>query len=273
MFRSFLARKAVRFLDVSFDRLVPFIRKTSYQGFDLYYSRGTSLIGRIQGCSIYEPDLSRCIVNLLSRSEKPLFLDVGANIGLVTLNILAEIPHTLIHAFEPSPHQYKLFKKTIHANGLENRVILHAAALSSEAGTCDFAIHNTVDASGDGFKDTGRAGPAHFITVECYTLDHWWELTGRPSVTAAKIDTEGSEFMVLQGARLLLDSCRPVVFMEIWPGNIKVYPFEVEDIISWLNQKGYGLYTLAGDPVNIFNVKNYLGLHESFVARFDAEVD
>jgi len=240
----------------------------SYQGFDLYYSKGTSLIGRIQGGAIYEPEVSRYIVSLLSRSQKPLFLDIGANIGLIALNVLAEIPGAIIHAFEPGPHQYYLFRKTIQANNLETQVILHNTALGSEAGTNDFSIHNTAHASGDGFKDTGRAGPARYIRVRSETLDHWWESNGRPSVSVVKIDTEGSEFLVLKGASLLLHVCRPIVLMEIWPDNIKVYPFEVEDIVVWLNQRSYQLYTLPGEPVNTSNLGNFIGLQEFFVAHF-----
>jgi len=240
----------------------------SYRGFDLYYSKGTSLIGRIHGGTIYEPEVTRYIVNLLARSQKPLFLDIGANIGLITLNVLAEIPDVIIHAFEPGPHQYSLFRKTIQANSLETRVRLHNTALTSKAGSNDFAIHNSADASGDGFEDTGRAGSARYIRVQCETLDHWWESNGRPSVTVVKIDTEGSEFLVLKGASLMLNVCRPTVLMEIWPENIKAYPFEVEDIVAWLNQKSYQLYTLPGEPVTASSLGNYMGLQEFFVAHF-----
>ena len=267
MLRSFSLRKAGRLSEFFVDRLRPFIRRMPYQGFDLYYSKGTSLIGRIHGGAIYEPELTRHIVNLLSASQKPFFLDIGSNIGLIVLNVLAEIPNVVIHAFEPGPHQHLLFKRTIRANKLENRVVLHNAALGSDSGTTDFAIHSTIHASGDGFKDTGRAGPARYIRVKCETLDHWWESNGRPIVTVIKIDTEGSEFLVLKGASLLLNECQPVILMEIWPENIKPYAYEVEDIVAWFNEKSYNLYTLPGDAVNISNLGKYMGLQECFVAH------
>ena len=272
MLSSLLPRKAGRIFDVFLDKLKPFIRSMSYRGFDLYYSKDTSLITRIQGGAIYEPEVSRYIVNLLSHSRKPFFLDIGANIGLVALNVLAEIPEVIIHAFEPGPHQYNLFRKTIQANRLETRVILHNTALASEAGTHDFAIHNSIHASGDGFEDTGRAGPARFIRVRCETLDHWWVSNGRPSVTAVKIDTEGSEFLVLKGALSLLRKCRPSILMEIWPENIKVYPFDVKGVVAGLNQMSYQLYTLSGDLVSTSNLNNYIGFQEFFVAHPVGEV-
>jgi hypothetical protein len=139
-------------------------------------------------------------------------------------------------------------------------------------GTLDFAIHNTAHASGDGFEDTGRAGPTRNIRVRCETLDEWWQSNGKPNVTVIKIDTEGSEFLVLKGASMLLHECQPIILMEIWPENIKAYPFRVEDILIWLNEKKYQLNTLDGDPVNLSNLKNYIGFHEFFVARCLEEV-
>jgi FkbM family methyltransferase len=262
-----LLRAAKKIFKLFVDYLKPFIRKKKYRKYILYYSRGTSLINHIARTKIYEPELSSFIVRTLQLSgDKPIFVDVGANIGLITLNVLAELPKTIIYAFEPGPHQYSLFKKTIEANNLNDRVFLNNKALSNKQGRSRFAVHETKHSSGDGFLFTGRAKSARYIFVDCQTLDDWWKINNKKNIKLIKIDTEGSELMVLEGAEKVIENCQPFIVLEIWPKNLEVYPYGVEDILSWFNKQNYIVYTLNGHVVNSFNIQKYLGLFDSFVA-------
>jgi FkbM family methyltransferase len=241
--------------------------KRNYRDFILYYSRGTSLVECLKHAEVYEKNLSEAIINVLKREKAPIFLDIGANIGLITLNVLCEVTNATVHAFEPGPHQHLLLFKTIKINDLSAKVVLHNQALSNQTGKSRFAIHNTSDASGDGFFDTGRAGPARNILVDCIKLDDWWISNEKPNITALKIDTEGSELMVMQGGSDMISECLPSLFIEIWPENLRCYPYDAEDILNWLNQNRYALYTLFEAPVTLSNCKSYFGSCESFVAR------
>jgi FkbM family methyltransferase len=248
------------------DFLRPFIRTKEYQKFKLYYSRGTTLIDHIARTRIYEPEVSYFIVRILQLfTRTPVFVDVGANIGLITLNVLAELPQTLVYAFEPGPHQYSLFKKTIEANNLIDKVILYNEALSSELGSSLFAVHDSKHSSGDGFLFTGRAKSAKYIHVDCQTLDNWWERNNKKNFNLIKIDTEGSELMILQGAKKAIENCKPIIVLEIWPKNLKVYPYGVEDILSWFDDQNYKVYTLNGHLVNAFNIETYFDSCDTFV--------
>ena len=152
----------------------PFIRTIRYKDFIVYYSRGTSLI-EINGCppvrfgGTYEIAETIKMLDELRKFDNPLFLDVGANIGLITLNILAEMPHIHVFAFEPGAHQNLLFKKTIEANNLQNKIDLYPIALGQETGEISFAVHSESNVSGDGFMDTGRAGECSYmkVSVKC----------------------------------------------------------------------------------------------------------
>jgi FkbM family methyltransferase len=256
-----------KILEFFFDYLKPFIRKKKYRNYVLYYSRGTSLIDHIARTKIYEPELSSFIVRTLKlNSEKPVFVDVGANIGLITLNVLADLPQTIIYAFEPGPHQYALLKKTIEANNLKDRVFLYKKALSNKPGRSRFAVHETKHSSGDGFLFTGRAKSAQYISVDCQTLDNWWKINNKKNIKLIKIDTEGSELMVLDGAKKVIENCQPFIVLEIWPKNLEVYPYGVEDILFWFDKQNYTVYTLNGNVVNSSNIEKYLGVFDSFVA-------
>jgi len=227
----------------------PLYRKINYKGFSLNYSRGTSLVFRIHTGQTYEPELTWKILETLKRKEHPVFMDIGANIGLITLNVLASLPHTRVFAFEPGPHQCSLFKKTIVENGLEQKVFLFEEALGHEVGDAYFSIHDTKDASGDGFFDTGRSGDTIKIKVPVNTLDRWWIDANKPHIDVVKMDAEGAEHWILMGAVGFLNECRPIIFLEISDDNLKMYPYGMEDILEHLDKCGYELHALNGNLV------------------------
>ena len=221
-----------------------------YCGFELVYSKGTSLVWRMETYGAYEPEVIDALVTELGRSRNRILVDVGANIGLVSLAALAAVPDSRAFAFEPGPHQYALLAETIRRNGLEDRLSLSTLALSDTVGIAQFAVHSSRHAAGDGFLDTGRAGPAQFITVATETFDGWWEGHGRPPVDIVKIDTEGAELHVLRGASEVISLCRPVIFLEISEDNLHAYPYGADDVRAHLEGLGYGLEQLgAGDFV------------------------
>jgi hypothetical protein len=77
--------------------------------------------------------------------------------------------------------------------------------------------------------------------VETETLDSWWDRSGRPEVDVLKLDTEGSELLILRGACALIEHCRPVVFLEIHEQNLEPYPYGREDVVAHLDGLGYVL--------------------------------
>jgi FkbM family methyltransferase len=209
------------------------------------YSRRSSLVERIQTWGDYEAEITASISAELVASRTRTLLDVGANIGLVSLAVLDAVPDASIFAFEPGLHQHDLFAETIRANRLADRVTLSPLALSDRVGTARFAVHTTRHAAGDGFLDTGRAGRTRFVSVRTDTLDEWWARSGRPPVDVVKLDTEGSELLILRGASELIDRCRPVIFLEIHEENLKPYPFGPDDVRADIEDLGYELEAIG----------------------------
>lgn len=262
-----LARAVYRLPEMLRERVGPRDRNAIYRGFELHYSRGTSLVERIRDGRIYEPDVSDRLVQALKSRESVLCLDIGANIGLVTLNVLAAVPGAKVVAFEPGPHQAELMERTLKANRLEGRVTLVRSALGHRSGTALFSVHGSRDASGDGFLDTGRAGRAETTEVAVTTLDEWWHGAGRPRVDAIKIDTEGAELWVLRGGEALLRHCRPLVIFELHPDNIRVYPYSAGDILQFFLECGYRVTTITGAEIAPGNLESHLGSTHDFVAE------
>lgn len=241
-------------------------RTIIYKNFTLNYSRGTSLIHRIIRGKTYEPTFTTQILKSLSSNQSPVFIDIGANIGLISLNILASMSFARIFAFEPGPHQFEMFSKTISDNNLTEKIILYNEALSYEEGAAEFSTHNTKHASGDGFFDTGRAGNSDIIKVKCNTLDRWWAAENKIGVNVVKIDSEGAELWILKGANKLIGECRPTIFFEFNRVNNTPYPYDEYDILSYFEKKDYTVKTIIGEPVTKTNIKQITESQDDFIA-------
>ena len=172
-------------------------------------------------------------------------MDVGANIGIVSLAVLSRVPDARVFAFEPGPHQHDLFAETIARNDL------HRCDLALPDGAVrpprDEPLRRARAAARrrGRFRDTGRSGPARFVTVDTDTLDRWWERLGRPPLDVIKLDTEGSELLVLRGAVEIVRRHRPALFLEIDERNLRPYAYGTDDVRAFLEELGYELEALG----------------------------
>lgn len=238
-----------------------------YCGFDVSYGSGDILIPKIRDGKIFEEKMCAEIAHELGGIQSPVLLDIGANIGLISLYAASKLPNAKIYAFEPGPQQSGFFARTVDENKLAGRVTLSAQALGDKEEKKTFITHFSQDASGDGFIDTGRAGEPIPIDVEVTTLDSWWKKNNKLHIDVVKLDTEGSEFLVLKGAENFLREVKPVVYMEIEPKNLKVYPHKRGDILAWLNEHDYNLFSLDGELCTRENFHSFIGRFDTYIAR------
>jgi FkbM family methyltransferase len=244
----------------------------NYLGYKLFYSKGTSIVGRItKDQPIYEPDTSEFLVSALKGLDSPCFLDIGANIGFLSLYVQKFVPNVKIFAFEPGPHQNKLFEKTIRSNSLSKSVILSNYALSDKAGKSTFCVHSSDHVSGDGFYDTGRAGNYKEITVSTIKLDEWWVNLGEPKIDLIKIDTEGAELFILRGAKIMFEACSPVVYFEMCSLNYSVYNYDHFDILELLHSYNYLVFSSEETLITHDNVEETLHKYSNYIAKKNIE--
>lgn len=218
--------------------------KSRYLRFVIAHHPNDSLIGEIKksGSGYYEEHETPIIQSILARVQNPIMLDIGANIGLMSLNICHMNNSVKIHAFEPGPNQFRYLKENIEQNNLSSQVSLYNIALGSREGQEEFIIHADNHSSGDGFKDTGRAGNGQVIQVPSSTLDGWWKQSGQPHIYFIKIDTEGSELPILQHALALIQSCRPMILIEICDLNFKSYGFTYDQHLEFFSKLRYTVF-------------------------------
>jgi FkbM family methyltransferase len=152
---------------------------------------------------------------------KPMLLDIGANIGHVSIPLVLGKFVSKAVAIEPDPDNYKLLKCNVILNGLEDYIFLHNLALGSLPNeTLEFELSE--DNYGDHrikvSKDQGlyQEADRKVLQVKSTNLDSLIASGERTSDMFICIDVQGYEGAVLVGAPLLLKN-KPAIGLEFWP--------------------------------------------------------
>lgn len=153
--------------------------------------------------------------------DKGAILDIGANIGIMTVSLARKFPHATVFSFEPMPQNLKALKRIIRYFRLKN-VQLFETALGEEAGelTMVMPVLDKVKMQGLSHVVEGdNSDPLNqglTFRVPVKKLDEIKELTALPAIHAIKIDVENFEYPVLKGGRELLLKHKPVIYCELW---------------------------------------------------------
>ena len=195
-------------------------------------------IGRCLGTTgIYDLAVSELLFRLITPGE--LVIDAGANIGY--MSVLAATAGADVIAFEPNPELLPILRQNLGARGEVRPVALgarrHLAALIPP----DPSAHNT------GLGRLGSGTDEGTVPVQVETLDA--ELDGR-SVAVLKIDVEGAEQAVLDGAAQSLRDrrLRHIIFEDHRGAG--------SPVMTCLHEYGYTIYSVEwtlrgpklGDP-------------------------
>lgn len=154
---------------------------------DDYVGRAAYYVGDL------DPKITRVIRKFVRRGDT--VIDVGANLGLVTLWASALVgPEGSVHAFEPQPRLVELLRASLEYNGRRN-VRVHPTALGANEGEMELSISPN-NAGASSFVHQ-RCGPT--IRVPVRRLSDIMKAERVTRVRLVKIDTEGFEAPVLEG--------------------------------------------------------------------------
>lgn len=134
------------------------------------------------------------------------FFDVGANDGETSALALSSFADARVFAFEPHP---VTFSKLLQRVGKDPRVVAQNLALSNANGVAPFFEYsssrvNSLISDAQYVVRNGLA--ARTITVQCATVDEFCKQNSIHTIDVLKIDTEGGDLLVLQGAQQLLST-------------------------------------------------------------------
>jgi FkbM family methyltransferase len=175
---------------------------------------------RQHGLSSYEapmPDLVAWLVRMLGG----YMLDVGANTGLFTLLAAAANPTIKVCAFEPLGSVCELLRANLALNQrLASRINVYQIGLSNVAGTFDFYetindIGLVTTSSSLEIEHAQHVGTYRKQVITTETMDGWAARLDGGRISIVKIDVEGHEYAVIEGAKETIARNRPFITIEV----------------------------------------------------------
>ena len=182
----------------------------------------------IRYCYRTEPDTASFIGDCVNKGD--VCLDVGAHKGVVTHMLTKRVGNSgKVIAFEPQKELFEWLERMIPSFNFSN-VTIESVALAEDSGARTL-YRAGVTKSGSLTEDSS----AHFesITVEAITLDEYCEDKDFEKISFIKIDVDGFELQVLQGAEQTLRKYMPILLVEISDKDL-------ETVSTLLSELGYG---------------------------------
>jgi FkbM family methyltransferase len=192
-----------------------------------------------------------------------VFLDIGANIGFFTCAFAAIDGYFkgTIHAFEPVGGNFRRLRRNIALNRLTARARAVRTALGARPGRMKIhivpggAANNAVGEAmlTDADREIIAREGWRSETVDVVRLDDWAARRKLARCDLIKIDVEGAECFVLEGAKTLIGSCRPAIVGEFSPYWLRGAGRSFDDAIALLGPLGYRFYVDRGgtyEPLN-----------------------
>jgi len=172
-----------------------------------------------------------------------VFYDIGANIGYYSLLAETENPNIEIVAFEPAKGPSYFLKKNIIINNFK-KIKVEEIALSDQNGSIIFyeiknnkytyLEHNLAGEGNTGSLTERR----NFIPVEVKTktFNQYIIDVNQKNIDLVKIDTEGTEHLILKNSDIILEKMKPIFICETLFSKIEL---ELEEIFK---KYGYEFY-------------------------------
>lgn len=172
-----------------------------------------------------------------------LALDVGANIGLFSVMMAKAVRYGNaghVMALEASPTIYRDLLNVARVNGVSN-IIAQQVAVTDKTGVVRFVDLQTGgvsrEASHVAMEHEAVENSRNVVDVPAITLDELSVYHGGLRPRLIKIDVEGAEFLVLEGARKMIGECHPFLCIEIHSDDMG--RFDHARLLNYLSQYDY----------------------------------
>lgn len=196
------------------------------------------------------PSSIQTMATLLASKPVSVAFDIGANEGDVSERLLQKLHPERLFAFEPMPETFSRLQARFATN---SAVEVHKLAVGNTAGEVTLNINRTEAYNNSLLAAAKGAEKWHDIehvsteTVECVTLDTFCAAQGVEQIDALKIDVEGADFLVLEGAeRMLREKRIKLIYVEVLLTPSFVGQASLGQFIEHLDDFGLSFFNLFG---------------------------
>ncbi|MDQ6670031.1 MAG: FkbM family methyltransferase [Chloroflexota bacterium] len=212
----------------------------------------------------YEPEVWAALARYATSDE--VIWDVGANIGSFVLTAVQDHRVKCVCAFEPDPLTLDILKRNLALNG--NPAVVYPFALSDTRERRTLVHGPTTNTGMSTLGPTAHTGmtchlstPAQLPTfeIDCRTADELITHMAVPAPTLMKIDVEGWEYRVLNGAHRVLQSSR-LKALAIEARSDASGRLQDEHLERLLLDHGYSTSHIRRPAGELRGVENYLAV-------------
>ncbi len=212
-----------------------------FEKYIFYYLPNDKYIGQRVALEKYEPYETQLILRQAKRGD--VVVDVGANIGYYTILLADKVGKTgKVYAFEPDKTNFEILKKNIKANNLKNVVAVNAAVgnknetktlYKSNENLGDHKLYETHPPCGHPPLRKGGQNNLVEKPINVVKLDNYLK---NQKIDLMKIDTQGWEPEVINGAKGLIDENKPVMFLEYSPASYTQAKLDGKEMMNFLRK-------------------------------------
>lgn len=252
MFREFLIVGSTAFSEYKFDFNFRSLR------LNVLWSAG-AFPDRLTRHMLFHGLYQNDVLLWIKHYAKPgnIVFDVGAFHGLMSIVASKAVgPGGRVIAFEPNPVAREWLNNHLRLNKCANVTVEPIGVMDFE-GTADFYVQEGEVTWNSSFV-RDFVDPKHnlnAVSVECTSIDAYVRNTGlNPDLI--KIDTEGTELSVLQGAKETIDRHRPVMVLEMNPVSARQAGTTLSKLVDELESLSYVLKIMKPTKWGRFNLKS-----------------
>lgn len=176
-------------------------------------------------------------------------LDIGAQSGCFSL-AAKFYPNTSWHSFEPDYWNRRILTTNINLNSIKN-VKVYEEALSNQVGDSTLTIchfHKGLNTLGKNITRFCKEDSFEF-PVKTNTIDNLFLNT---QIDLIKIDTEGSEYNILIGARNTIEKYKPKILLEYEERNLNQCGHNIEDLNKFIEEINYEITWISESGRDVF---------------------
>ena len=179
---------------------------------------------------------------------KGAVLDVGANLGIMTVHLAKKVPNSTIHAFEPIPDNVAVLRKITRKFGI-SRLKIYETAVGDHKGEVKMVLPRNGKTRMQGLSHVKHESITDWndgdeYAVSLNTLDNL--LNGEP-IQGIKIDVENFEYFALKGGKRILENNRPVIYAELWDNENRI------NCMDLLSNFDYQTFVIENGNLTLFN--------------------
>jgi FkbM family methyltransferase len=204
------------------------------------------------------------LLNLVSPGDN--VIDVGANIGVVSLRLARRTFPGRVLSIEPDRISFDAATRNVHRNLISNLTLINVAAGSAQ-GTALMENRAPGNRSGNRIAPDGTTG----YEVPMTHLEALAEVDHLRPVRLMKVDVEGYELKVLRGSQRLLLDDHPSLFVEIDDNNLRDQGDSASELITLLWSMGYTDLIRADTKHRVLPDSDFRNCHFDLVAHWSAQ--